>query len=191
MADILYNIKKVVIEELDPATGLVKVGATPINITCDSEADIDPVVAKGEEKVLRDDTHILAVARTKDLIYGYNLKLKNNTFDVGMAALIEGGTIRYSTEVGHETEIVGYDSPMLEDGDTKVKEFKATIYVANYEGDSIKNYVKITLNKCIGKAPKMSFKKDFYAPEFDIDARENTKAALTVKSIDYVTSIPA
>lgn len=190
MADILYNIKKVVIEELDSSTGLVKAGGTPINITCDSEADIDPVVSKGEEKVLRSDTHILAVARTKDLVYGYSLKLKNNTFDVGLASLIEGGTIRYSTEAGHESEIVGYDAPMLEDGDTKIKEFRTTIYVANYEGDSIKNYVKITLNKCIGNAPKMSFKKDFYAPEFDIDARENTKANLPVKSIDYVTSIP-
>lgn len=191
MADILYNIKKVVIEELDPATGLVKSGSTPIKITCDSEAEIDPVISKGEEKVLRSDTNILAVARTKDLIYGYNLKLKNNTFDIKLAALIEGGTIRYSTVVGHETEIVGYDSPMLEDGDSKIKDFKATIYVANYEGDNIKNYVKITLNKCSGNAPKMSLKKDFYAPEFDIDARENTKAGLPVKSIDYVSSIPA
>lgn len=191
MADILYNIKKVVIEELDPATGLVKVGATPINITCDTQADIDPVVSKGEEKVLRDDTNILAVARTNDLTYGYNIKLTNNTFDVALAALIEGGTIRYSVEVGHEDEIVGYDSPKLADGDTKIKEFKATMYIANYEGDNIKNYAKVTFNKCIGEAPKMSFKKDFYAPEFTIKARENTKADLTVKSIDYVTSLPA
>lgn len=189
MADILYNIKKVVIEELDPATGLVKVGATPINLTCDSQADIDPVVSKGEEKVLRDDTHILAVARTNDLTYGYNIKLTNNTFDVGLAALIEGGTIRYD-EV-ETTKVVGYDAPKLADGDTKVKEFKATMYIANYEGDNIKNYAKVTFNKCIGEAPKMSFKKDFYAPEFNIKARENTKANLTVKAIDYVDSIPA
>ncbi|MBE6067766.1 MAG: hypothetical protein E7211_08750 [Clostridium lundense] len=187
--DILYNIKKVVIEELDSATGLVKAGGKPINLTCDSEADIDPVVSKGDEKVLRDDNKILAVARTNDLIYGYDLKLTNNTFDVGLAALIEGGTIRYDDL--EPTKIVGYDAPMLADGDTKIKEFKTTMYIANYEGDAIKNYVKLTLNKCIGEAPKMSFKKDFYAPEFTIKARENTKARLTVKSIDYVDSLPA
>lgn len=190
MADILYNIKKVIIEELDSATGSVKVGANPINITCDSEADIDPVVANGDEKVLRDDTHILAVARTDDLLYGYNLKLKNSTFDVGLAALIEGGTIRYSTEPGHEDEIVGYDSPMLKDGNTKIKEFRATIYVANYEGDDIKNYIKVVFNKCRGKSPKLTFKKDFYSPEFDIEARENTRANLPIRSIDYVDSLP-
>lgn len=189
MADILYNIKKIVIEELDPATGTVKTGGTPIKLTCDSEAEIDPVVSKGEEKVLRDDNHILAVARTNDLIYGYNLKLTNNVFDVGLAALIEGGTIRY--DATQSTKVVGYDAPKLADGDTKVKEFRATMYIANYEGDNIKNYAKITLNKCIGEAPKMSFKKDFYAPEFNIKARENTKANLTVKSIDYVDSLPA
>lgn len=186
MADILYNVKKVVLTELDPATGLVKVAATPINITCDSDVDLDPVVSKGEEKVMRDDEKILAVARTQDLIYGYNLKMKNSTFDVEVASLIEGGEIRYDDV--EPTKIIGYDTPMLADGVT-MKPFKAEIYVANYEGDSIKNYVKITLNKCTGSAPKISFKKDFFAPEFEIDARENTLATLPIKSVDYVTTI--
>lgn len=191
MSDILYNVKKVVLEELDPTTGLPKTGGTPINVDCDSEVELDPVVSKGDEKVLRNDNEILAVARTNDLIYGYSLKMTNNTFDISIAALIEGGTIRHSAEAGHEEEVIGYDSPMLSDGDSKMKQFKTTMYIANYEGDSIKNYVKLVLNKCTGSAPKLTFKKDFFAPEFDIEARENTKATLPVKSIDYVDALPA
>lgn len=189
MADILYNVKRIDIEELDPATGLVKSGGTPIKLTCDSEVELEPVVSQGDEKVLRNATHILAVARTNDLIYGYNLKMTNNTFDVGLAALIEGGTLRY--DVAEPTKVIGYDSPLLSEGDTKIKEFKATIYVTNYEGDTIKNYAKVVLNKCIGTAPNLSFKQDFYAPEFNIKARENTKAGLTIKSVDYVDTLPA
>lgn len=184
--DILYGIKKVVLTELDPATGLVK-ALTPIicSVTTAEEAELEPVLSEGDEKVLRTDEKILAIARTPDLLYGYNLKLKDNTFDVNVASLVEGGTIRKVGEV-----IEGYDSPKLADGAT-MKPFQAEIYVANYAGDSITGYVKITLNNCTGKAPKLSFKKDFFAPEFEIKARENTLASKPIKSVDYVDELPA
>ncbi len=182
--DILYNVKKVVITELDSLTGLVKDGATPVNIKTAEEIEVTPVESKGDEKVHRDDDTILAIARTPDLLYGYNLKLKDNTFNPLAASLIEGCSLRYSGQ-----NIVGYDAPMLADGDTK-KPFKMDVYVANYEGDNIKNYIKLTFNKCKGKASKATFKKDFYAPELEIEARENTKAGKTSKSVDYVDTLP-
>lgn len=188
--EILYNVKKVILTPLDELTGKPPADVKKINIQCDSEIEIDPEVSKGQEKQLRDDDKILATASTPDLLYGYKLKLKNTTLELAVAALIEGGTIRYSTETGHETEIVGYDTPMLSEG-SKIKPFMAEIFVANYEGEDIKNYAKITFNKCTGKAFKMSLKKDFYAPEFEIKCRENTKAGLPIKSIDFVDTLPA
>ncbi|MHC1681392.1 MAG: hypothetical protein AB6733_00265 [Clostridiaceae bacterium] len=185
MPDILYNVKKVVITELDPLTGQVKGGAVPINIKTAEEAEIDPVESKGDEKVHRDDDLILAIARTPDLLYGYNIKLKDNTFNPLAASLIEGCSLRYSGQ-----NIVGYDAPMLAQGETK-KPFKMDVYVANYEGDNIKNYVKLTFNKCMGRASKAVFKKDFYSPELVIEARENTLASKTCKSVDYVDTLPA
>lgn len=183
--DILYNVKKVIITELDSLTGLVKDGAVPVNIKTATEIEVTPVESKGDEKVHRDDETILAIARTPDLLYGYNLKLKDNSFNPLAASLIEGCSLRYSGQ-----NIVGYDAPMLAAGDTK-KLFKMDVYVANYEGDSIKNYIKLTFNKCKGKASKATFKKDFYAPELEIEARENTKAGKTSKSVDYVDTLPA
>jgi len=182
--DLLYNVKKVILTELDPITGLAKGGATPINIDCDSDVELAPVVSKGEEKIKRDDTQILAIARTMDLLYGYGLKMTNATFDTAVASLIEGGITRMSGDT-----VVGYDSPKLADGVT-MKPFKADIYISNYDGDSIKNYVKLTLNKCTGTAPSLTFKTDFFAPAFDIDARENTLANLPIKTLDYVDSLP-
>lgn len=185
MADILYGVKLLVLEELDEKTQLPKEAGAKCYATTGKSAELEPVVSEGEEKVARSDTRILAIVRTPDLLYGYNLKLVDNTFDVNAAALIEGGAIRKGTD----GEVEGYDSAMLADGAT-MKPFRATIYIANYQGDTIVNYVKLTLNKCTGKAPTIKVGDDFFAPEFEIKAREATKAGLPVKSIDYVDELP-
>lgn len=186
MADILYGVKLLVLEELDEKTQLPKTGGAICRATTGKSAELEPVVSEGEEKVARSDTQILAIVRTPDLLYGYDLKLVDNTFDVNAAALIEGGAIRKDDQ----NNVVGYDSAMLADGAT-MKPFRATIYVANYQGDTIVNYVKLTLNKCTGKAPSIKVGDDFFAPEFEIKAREATKAGLPVKSIDYVDELPS
>lgn len=183
--DILYGVKLVVLTELDPATELAKGGGVVCRVDTAEEAELTGVFAKGEEKVQRTDDKILAVVNTDDLLYGYDLKLKDNTFNVNIMGLLEGGTIRKTGEV-----INGYDTPMMASG-SLMKMFKAEIYVANYEGNSIVNYTKITLNKCKGKVDKLVYKSDFFAPEFTIDAREATKASKPIKNIDYVSSLPA
>ncbi len=186
MGDILYGVKHVVLSELDPTTGNIK-AVNPIicTVTTAEEAELDPLISEGEEDLLRTDNMILAIARTPDLLYGYNLKLKDNTFDVNVGSLVEGGTIRLDGGLN----VVGYDSPKLADGAT-MKPFQAEIYIANYSGDSIVNYIKLTLTNCTGKAPKLGFKRDFFAPEFEIKARENTLANKAIKLIDYVSSLP-
>ena len=36
----------------------------------------------------------------------------------------------------------------------------------------------------------MSIGKEFYAPEFEVKARENTKAKLPIKEITFVDALP-
>ena len=184
MADILYGVKLLVLEELDEKTQLPREGGVTCYATTGQSAELEPVVSEGEEKIARSDTKILAIVRTPDLLYGYNLKLVDNTFDINAAALIEGGAVKKSGD-----EVIGYDSAMLAEGAT-MKPFRATIYVANYQGDAIVNYVKLTLNKCEGKAPTIKVGEDFFAPEFEIKAREATKAGLPVKNLEYVDELP-
>lgn len=188
MSEILYGVKRLVLTELDPITQLAKFGGIKCTVTTGQEAELNPVLSKGEEKVLRDDDIILAIARTSDLCYGYDMKFKDATFDLTVASLIEGGKIIYDAVI--TDKVIGYDSPMLADGVT-MKPFIAEIYVANYEGDSIVNYAKIKLNSCTGKAPKMSFKKDFFSPEFEIDAREASIAGLSMKQVTFVDALPS
>lgn len=180
---ILYGIKKVVLEELDPKTGLPPVTSGIVaTILTGENADLDPVYSDGEEEVLRSPTEILAVVRTEDLLYGYDLKLKDNTFNEKVAQLVGG----YKA-TGVDDEIV-LSTPMMSEGALS-KPFRLTLYIENYSGDSIINYCKIVLNKCRGRFPKMTIGKEFYAPEFEIKARENTKASLPIKTISFVDTI--
>ena len=184
---ILYNIKKVVLTELDPATGAPKVSdGVKATIETAQKAELEPVLSEGEEDILRAPEKILAVVRTDDLIYGYDVKLTDNTFGPEVAGLVAG----YKVTKGNGSDTKDkYATPMMTEGFTG-KPFKLDIYVANYSGDAIVDYAKVTLNKCIGKFPTMSIGDGFYAPEFEIKARENTKASLPIKEITFVDSIP-
>ena len=188
MADVLYGVKRVVLTELDPATQLPKDQGIVCHIETGESVELEPVVSEGEENVKRTDDKILAVVRTEDLLYGYDMTFVDNTFDPTIASLIGGGKVTKGSKESGST-VTGFETPMMSEGAT-MKPFKAEIYVANYEGDSIKNYVCITLNNCKGKAPKFSVGKDFYAPEFEIKAREATKAKKPIKSISYVDALP-
>lgn len=184
--EILYGVKKVVLEELDPTTQLPKDnGGIKCSVSTGKNAELSPVISAGEEKPLRTDDKILAVVRTPDLLYGYDLKFIDNTFDVSVASLIEGGVIE-----NEEEEIVSYKSPMMSEGYTN-KAFRATVYVANYEGTRIKNYAKIVLNNCSGTAAGFKASNEFFAPEFTVYAREATLANLPIREIGFVTSLPA
>ena len=184
---ILYNIKKVVLTELDPATGAPKVSdGVKATIETAQKAELEPVLNEGEEDVLRAPDKILAVVRTDDLIYGYDVKLTDNTFSADVAGLVAG----YKVTKGSSGQKDKYATPMMTEGFTG-KPFKLDIYVANYSGDAIVDYAKVTLNKCIGKFPTMSIGDGFYAPEFEIKARENSAAKLPIKEITFVDEIPA
>ena len=184
---ILYNIKKVVLTELDPKTGAPKASdGVKATIETAQKAELEPVLSEGEEDVLRAPKKILAVVRTDDLIYGYDVKLTDNTFSADVAGLVAG----YKVTKGSNSQKDKYATPMVSEGFTG-KPFKLDIYVANYSGDAIVDYAKITLNKCIGKFPTMSVGDGFYAPEFEIKARENSAAKLPIKEITFVDVIPA
>ena len=187
--DILYGIKLVEIEELDPTTQLPKVSGAKFRVDTAETAELEAITSEGTEDVKRNDTRILAIVRTPDLLYGYNLTFKDNTFDPEIMALVEGGTVKKAS--GGTGAITGYDSPMLSAGAANMKPFRMTLYVPNYVGDSIINYVKIILNNCTGTAPSMNLGKEFFAPEFNVKAREATKASLPIKSMDYVAKLPA
>ena len=147
------------------------------------EASLSPVLSEGAEEILRNDTNILAVVRTDDLLYGYDFTFKDNQFDLNSAQLLGGLVVE-------EGDNVVVKTPMLSEGSV-LRPFKMELYVANYEMDAIVGYAKITLNKCFGKFPEISIGKEFFAPEFEVKARENSAANLPIFSIEEVDELPA
>ena len=180
---ILYGIKKAVLTELDAVTGLVKESGVKATIKTAEEASLSPVLSEGAEEILRNDTNILAVVRTDDLLYGYDFTFKDNQFDLNSAQLLGGLVVEEGDKVVVKT-------PMLSEGSV-LRPFKMELYVANYEMDAIVGYAKITLNKCFGKFPEISIGKEFFAPEFEVKARENSAADLPIFSIEEVEELPA
>ena len=187
---ILYNIKKVVLTELDPKTGAAKSAGVKATISTAQKAELTPVLSEGEEDVLRSPDKILAVVRTDDLIYGYDVKLTDNTFSAEVAGLVGGYKVTEASGEGSGENKEKYATPMMSEGFTGAP-FKLEIYVANYSGDAIVDYAKVTLNKCVGKFPSMTIGDGFYAPEFEIKARENSAASLPIKEITFVSELPA
>ena len=188
MSKILYNIKRVILRPLDETTGLNKTDAKAIIVTTAEEAKLKAVVSKGSEKILRTEEVIIATATQPDLLYGYELEFKDNTFSIEMLQLTEGGTITYDET--EKTKIVGYESPLLNDGALS-KPFATEIYVEERKGSSIVGYTALILNYCTGLAPDFEFKRgDFYSPTFKINARENTIANKPIKSIKFLKEIP-
>lgn len=186
---ILYGVKKVLIKELDPQKETPKsdnyVAGT---IHTAEEIECEPVVSEGAEEILRTDDSLLAVVNTNDILYGYNLTLKDNTFNAEVAGLISGMTAANATS-NKDNGAKKLTTPMLGTKDTN-KLFIIEIYVANYKGSSIVNYCKITFNKCMGSALSFKAGKEFAAPEFTIKAREATVGAKPIMEIDFVDSLP-
>lgn len=189
--DNLYNVKRVIVEELDPTTWDVKTGGIPLKISCDSTIGMEPEINEGEKKTLRDTEKIIAQAKDEDLLEALNLKLTTCRLPVELIPIVQGGTLRYSAEDGQEKKVVGYDAPKTKDGNKNKKYFKVTAYVENYEGEAVINYVKFTFWKCKGSILSFDLKKEFFTPEFNIRATENTTLDKPPYSFDYVDSLPA
>src|SRR3712207_9428211 len=80
---VLVNIFKAVVKNED--TG------EEFEFDTASEAEIKPDLSKGKEDILRIKNRVQAINRTEDIVIGYEIKLKDNTFNPKILALIEGG----------------------------------------------------------------------------------------------------
>lgn len=188
--DILYNVVRVDIEEIDEATGNVKEGGETYTIKCDSEISIEAVINEGNKVTLRDSKKILARAEDEDLVEGYNLTLTTVKFPIAVIPIIQGGTLKKSTESGQTGKIIGYSAPTMAEGVTNKKYFRLTAYSENRLEDAIVNYAKVTFWRCKGKPVNLNLKKDFFAPQFDVKCTENAKINKSPYDIDYVAALP-
>jgi len=167
----LVNVKKCIVK--NETTGdQFDIGDTA------SEIDVEPILSAGKRDILRVKNKILGVNQTEDIVIGYKLKLKDNTFNLDVMRLVDGGTI----SGGNYTSI---PAGQVVDKDL----FTLEVYTEEKDYSRTTGYTKFTWKHCKGKVPKYKIKDgDFIVPEFE--AESIPFRGETAIEIDSVTSIP-
>lgn len=145
---VLVNIFKAVVE--NERTG------EKFEFDTASEAEIKPDLSKGKEDILRIKNRVQAINRTEDIVIGYEIKLKDNTFNPNVLALVEGGTF----------DGTKYIAPVI--GQTVDNTpYTLTLYTEEKDYDETIGYAKFTFKHNKGKAVTYKVQDGkFYVPEF-------------------------
>lgn len=178
MAEVLYGVTKVFLQEIDPDTELLLPDGVQLEVNCAESLEIEPQTDDGDEEVLRcpSTSEILAFRSTPDVTYAYELTLTDNQLDLEMLGLLGNAEIIRGSD---GTTVIGVDAPVLGQA-YEFRYFRLTVFVAAYTGASISGYVKMVFNKCSGTAQSFTFEQAFFAPEFTITATEASNAGLPV-----------
>jgi hypothetical protein len=143
-----------------------------------SEIDVEPILSAGKRDILRVKNKILGINETEDIVIGYKLKLKDNTFNLDVMCLVDGGTVTGS----HYTSI---PAGQVVDKDM----FTLTVYTEEKDYNRTTGYTKFTWKHCKGKVPKYKIQDgNFIVPEFE--AESIPFRGESAVSIDSVTTLP-
>lgn len=131
---------------------------------------------------------ILRAQKPKSVtITGNEITLTDNVFNPELVLVLQGGTIKYSTD--NPDKIIGYAPPVAGSPD-KGEKFKLNAYTAQYDASGqIMQYEKITYPNCQG-VPVAFGSEDgaFRAPEYTISSAP--KQGEAPYEISYVNELP-
>jgi hypothetical protein len=126
-----------------------------------SEIDVEPILSAGKRDILRVKNKIHGINQTEDIVIGYKLKLTDNTFNLDVMALVDGGTISGGVYSSIPAGQVVDKDPFTLEVYTEEKDYSRTT-----------GYTKFTWKHCKGKVPKYKVKDgDFIVPEFEAESR--------------------
>lgn len=149
-----------------------------------SEIQVEPILSAGKRDILRVKNKILGINETEDIVIGYKLKLKDNTFSLKVMQLVDGGTI------------AGGNYTSIPAGEVVQKDlFTLEVYTEEKDYSRTTGYTSFIWKHCKGKVPKYNIKDgDFIVPEFDAESipfkGETSVAINSVTTIPEDTSTP-
>lgn len=143
-----------------------------------AEIAIEPIQSEGKRDILRVKNKILAINETENIVIGYKLKLKDNTFNMDVMALVDGG------------QITNNNYKSVPAGQVAEKDlFTLEVYTEEKDYSRTVGYTKFTFKHCKGKTPKFDIKDGaFVVPEFEVESIP-FRGEHAVE-IDSVTTIP-
>ncbi|MCR1129730.1 hypothetical protein NE172_02090 [Clostridium botulinum] len=143
-----------------------------------SSIDVEPILSAGKRDILRVKNKILGINATEDIVIGYKLKLKDNTFDINVMQLVDGGTIK-----GDHYESIPAGQVVEKDL------FTLTVYTEEKDYSRTTGYTKFEWKHCKGKVPKYKIEDgNFIVPEFE--AESIPFRGETTVDIDTVSKLP-
>lgn len=158
-----------------------------INFVTANEADVEPAISAGDEKIFRVKNQIIAINRTEDIVIGYDVTLKNNELIMELLALVDGGDLVFD-EI-ETTKVIGYDAPST-GGVVEREAFDLALYCAEKDqsGDTV-GYVKFLFKHTKGSPVKYTFKDgEFFVPEMKVSSRP--KSTDFPVEISVLTALP-
>ena len=161
---------------------------TPVLYSGDTMEDVgvDPIVNEGKREALRVKNKILGQNNYEDLILGYDLTLKDLTFEPETFALIDGGT--YTAVTGPPAGY-HYHGPALGTALTRVG---STVDVWTEEKDTngdVVCYHRFRFPHAKGKPVKFAFKDgSFSVAEYNL--RSHAKSTEKPIQIDQFAELP-
>jgi len=125
-----------------------------------SEIDVEPILSAGKRDILRVKNKILGINETEDIVIGYKLKLKDNTFNLDVMQLVDGGTI------------TGGQYTSIPAGEVVNKDlFTLSVYCEEKDYSRTTGYTVFTWKHCKGKVPKYKIEdSNFIIPEFEAES---------------------
>ena len=145
-----------------------------------SEIDVEPILSAGKRDILRVKNKIFGINETEDIVIGYKLKLKDNTFNLDVMQLVDGGKIDATT--GAYTSIPA--------GNVVEKDrFTLTVYCEEKDYSRTIGYTKFEWKHCKGKVPKYKIQDgNFMVPEFEAESIPYRGESSV--GIEFVTTLP-
>lgn len=154
--------------------------------TTGEEASAEPKVDEGKQNVQRSKNRIIAQNNYEDLVYGYDLKLTDMSFDPETFALVDGGTY---TAVAGPPAGYNYTGPATGVSLTRTP---STVDVWTEEKDSdgeVAGYHRFRFPNAKGKPVKFDHKDgSFFVPEYNL--RSRPKSGESPIKIDYFSALP-
>jgi hypothetical protein len=143
-----------------------------------SDIDVEPILSAGKRDILRVKNKILGINETEDIVIGYKLKLKDNTFNIDVMALVDGGTIS-----GDHYESIPAGQVVKKDL------FTLTVYTEEKDYSRTTGYTVFEWKHCKGKVPKYKIQDgNFIVPEFE--AESTPFKGETAVDINSVSTLP-
>ena len=184
----LRGVRGVLLTKLDEDGGMPIENVEEWWVDTAQEVDVAAEVVAGESADLRGGDRLLLRIEEDDVIVGATLTFRDARFDARAAELVGGGTLIVDPLTD---EIVGWDSPTVEEQATK-DPFQAEVFVQSYnEAGGREAYLKYTFRYCKGNAAEVSHSgRSWGTPEFTIKARENPATLESVHKKEFVDELP-